>query len=169
MASTSTPTVQSSSASQASPTASGTPTGSRSSATAAAETAATGGGTSSSNKTPIIIGVVVGAVVAAIAIWLIWFGARRRRKRIRDEATKPEREHWLQGQPSPGSDQGLGVYSGEYHVRIYVGVRFLSSDASFFCLGKRKAVESQYLCHLLRTQSRIPAAQGYSLRECYSY
>ncbi|KAI4266697.1 MAG: hypothetical protein L6R38_008597 [Xanthoria sp. 2 TBL-2021] len=118
LASTSTPTVQSSSASQASPTTSGTPTGSSSSATAAAETAAPGGGTSSSNstsKTPIIIGMVVGVVVAAIAVWLIWFGARRRRKRIRDEATKPEREHWLQGQPSPGSDQGLGIYSERYY------------------------------------------------------
>ncbi|KAL8875029.1 MAG: hypothetical protein Q9198_006559 [Flavoplaca austrocitrina] len=109
IASTSTPTVQISSATQASPTTSGTLSASRSSATVAAETAATEGETSSSKvtSTPIIVGVVA----AAIAIWLIWFGVRRRRRRIRDEATKREREDWLQG--SPESGQGLGISSGQ--------------------------------------------------------
>ncbi|KAL8650199.1 MAG: hypothetical protein Q9226_005240 [Calogaya cf. arnoldii] len=112
-ASTSTPTVQSSSAMQASPTASETPTGFAYASAAAATTAAAVSGTSSSSstsKTPIIIGVVVGVVVAAIAIWLVWFGVRKKRRRIRDEATKPKRDHWLQG--SPESEQRLGISSG---------------------------------------------------------
>ncbi|KAI4223079.1 MAG: hypothetical protein L6R36_005681 [Xanthoria steineri] len=114
-ASTSTPTVQSSSDTQAPLTTSGTRTGSG--ATAAAETATTANGNSSSNspsKTPIIIGAVLGVVVGAVVIRLVWLGVRRR-KRIRDEATKPEGEHWLQGQPLPGSDQSPGFYSDGYY------------------------------------------------------
>ncbi|KAI4274947.1 MAG: hypothetical protein LQ337_003553 [Flavoplaca oasis] len=114
IASTSTPTVQSSSATQASLPTSETLSASQSSATVAAETAATEEGTSSSKSTsttPIIIGAVVGLVASAIAIWLVWLGVRRRRRRIRDEATKPEREDWLQG--SPESGQGLGISSGQ--------------------------------------------------------
>lgn len=134
-ASTSTPTVQSSSDTQAPLTTSGTRTGSG--ATAAAETATTANGNSSSNspsKTPIIIGAVLGVVVGAVVIRLVWLGVRRR-KRIRDEATKPEGEHWLQGQPLPGSDQSPGFYSGECHGRAYVEVRLLGSDASFSRVG----------------------------------
>lgn len=131
-ASTSTPTVQSSSANGAPLTTSGTRTGSG--ATAAAKTATNANGNSSSNspsKTPIIVGAVLGVVVAAVVIWLVWFGVRRRRKRIRDEATKPEREHWLPGQPLPGSDQSPGFYSGECHAGVYIEVMLLGSDASF--------------------------------------
>lgn len=132
-ASTSTPTVQSSSPTQAPLTTSGTPTGSG--ATAAAKTATNANGNSSSkpspSKTPIIIGAVLGVVVAAVVIWLVWFGVRRKRKRIRDEATKSEREHWLQGQPLPGSDQSPGFYSGECHARVYIEVMLLGSDTSF--------------------------------------
>lgn len=135
-ASTSTPTVQSSSDTQAPLTTSGTRTGSG--ATAAAETATTANGNSFSNspsKIPIIIGALLGVVVAAVVVWLVWFGVRRRRKRIRDEATKPEGEHWLQGQPLPGSDQSPGFYSGECHGRVYVEVRLLRPDASFSRVG----------------------------------
>ncbi|CAL8584371.1 hypothetical protein XPA_009973 [Xanthoria parietina] len=132
-ASTSTPTVPSSSPTQAPLTTSGTRTGSG--ATAAAKTATNANGNSSSkpspSKTPIIIGAVLGVVVAAVVIWLVWFGVRRKRKRIRDEATKPEREHWLQGQPLPGSDQSPGFYSdGHYSAASVPSKRGGSAPSS---------------------------------------
>ncbi|KAL8671169.1 MAG: hypothetical protein Q9168_004322 [Polycauliona sp. 1 TL-2023] len=115
VASTSTPAASSSSPTQAaSLTSSEDPTGGGlPPAVATGRNTSEDGGTpssTSSSRTPIIVGVVVGVVVAAIAIWLVWVVVKRRRKRIRDEATKPEREQWSQGPPDTG--HGLGISSG---------------------------------------------------------
>ncbi|KAL8768556.1 MAG: hypothetical protein Q9209_005241 [Squamulea sp. 1 TL-2023] len=67
------------------------------------------------NKSAIIVGVVLGVVIVAITLWLVYFCVKRRRKRIRDEATKPEQEHWLPGQGYPEPNQGLGIYPDQYY------------------------------------------------------
>ncbi|KAL8777638.1 MAG: hypothetical protein Q9213_007776 [Squamulea squamosa] len=90
----------------------------RISSTPAATAVVTGDATTSAdpvNKTPIIVGVVVGVLFITIALWLVWFCVRRRKKRIRDEATKHEQEHWLPGHGYPGSDQSLGIYSSSHY------------------------------------------------------
>lgn len=99
--------------------------------TATADTTVGVHSSSPTNKIPIIVAVIVGVVASALVLCLIRYCVKRRKRRIREEASKVGREHWLLGHGSPEPDRALGVYGGTQDVERHVDPRHFAFDTPY--------------------------------------